>query len=138
MKWLADGHVIRSDVTWEVTSIKIQVTVISSSDEQMARANVGNVLLQMTQIKLFSFVIFDWYLIVCLRKSDGWLKYLSQASHSYDLLSWTIDTCRSRLERCENVFSQMSHKNAFLFLWTISWSFKCHFEWHFLPQCPQL
>ena len=39
LKWLADGHVIRSDVTSQVTSIKIQVTVISSSDEQMARAN---------------------------------------------------------------------------------------------------
>ena len=38
LKWLADGHVIRSDVTSQVTSIKIQVTVISSSDEQMARA----------------------------------------------------------------------------------------------------
>ena len=40
LKWRADGHVIRSDVTSQVTSIKIQVTIISSSDEQMARASV--------------------------------------------------------------------------------------------------
>ena len=50
LKWLADGHVIRSDVTSQVTSIKIQVTVISSSDEQMARAILSSHTIQFDTI----------------------------------------------------------------------------------------